>query len=64
MYGGEWINNDYNYDNVPIAFLTTLSVQSTEGWVDNMNNMQDSVGIDKQPIMNHAGFYKVYAIAT
>ncbi len=29
-----------------------------------MNKMQNSVGVDKQPIMNNAGYYKVYAIAT
>lgn len=58
------MNIDYNYDNVPRAFLTTISLQSTEGWVDNLNNMIDSVGQEKQPITNNAVIYKVYAIAT
>ena len=36
MFGGEWVNKDFNYDNLVQAMLSLISTQSTEGWVDNM----------------------------
>lgn len=43
-YGGEWVNPDFHFDTTPDAMLTLLSIQTTEGWIDVMWNMVDSVG--------------------
>ena len=44
-YGGEWVNNDDNFDNVPQAMMTLFGMTSTEGWLDVMWNAVDSTEI-------------------
>ena len=34
MYGGEWVNNDLNFDNIQQSLNTILSILSTENWVN------------------------------
>jgi hypothetical protein len=41
MYGGEWANPDFQFDNAIDSMVTLLSIQSTEGWVDTMWYMID-----------------------
>lgn len=36
LYGGEWVNPDFEFDNCITSMITLLSIQSTEGWVDTM----------------------------
>lgn len=31
-YGGEWINYQYNFDNLLQAFKTQFCIMTTEGW--------------------------------
>jgi hypothetical protein len=35
-HGGEWVNNDFHFDTTMRSVLTLFTLQSTEGWVDNM----------------------------
>ena len=35
-YGGNWINEDYNFDNVLNAMVTLFVIATTEGWIDIM----------------------------
>jgi hypothetical protein len=41
MYGGEWVNPDFQFDTAFGSMLTLISIQSTEGWVDTMWQMID-----------------------
>ena len=36
LFGGEWVNPDFQYDTTLGSMLTLVSTQSTEGWVDTM----------------------------
>ncbi|CDW88224.1 voltage-gated ion channel superfamily [Stylonychia lemnae] len=47
-YGGIWVNNDQNFDNIIQAIMTLYQVSTTEGWVSVMYNGIDSIGIDYQ----------------
>lgn len=44
MYGGEWVNPDFEFDNTATSMLTLLGIQSTEGWVDTMWTQIDVAG--------------------
>ena len=35
-YGGNWINKDYNYDNILRSFFTLFVISSSEGWSNLM----------------------------
>ncbi len=35
-YGGNWINEDYNFDNILNAMVVLFVIATTEGWVDIM----------------------------
>ena len=34
--GGDWVNQDFNFDNLANAMITLFTVSTTEGWVDIM----------------------------
>lgn len=61
-HGGNWINNDYNFDNIFNAFVTLYVLASTEGWIDMMWNGVDSVGIGKAPVENYRLPWAVFYI--
>ena len=44
LFGGEWVNPDFMYDNTLRSMLTLVSIQSTEGWVDTMWQTIDVMG--------------------
>lgn len=48
-YGGNWINSDYNFDNIVNAIITLFTASTTEGWIDLMSLGVDSRGIDLNP---------------
>lgn len=50
--GGEWANQDHNFDNVPMAMTTLYVVSSLEGWPDIMFYSLDLTGPDKGPTYN------------
>ncbi len=43
--GGEWLNSDFNFDNIVNAVLTLFSISTTEGWVDTMHSAMSMVDI-------------------
>lgn len=49
-FGGEWVNNDFHFDNTLRSVLTLFCLQSTEGWVDNMWSEVASRGPYEQPV--------------
>jgi len=61
-YGGEWTNQDLNFDTTSEAFITLFTVQSTEGWIDVMWSSVDAVGIDKEPQLGYRPVYMLYFI--
>lgn len=48
-YGGDWINNDLNFDNILSAMVSLYVLSTTEGWVDIMWYGTDTRGIDLNP---------------
>lgn len=61
-HGGNWINNDYNFDNIFNAFVTLYVLASTEGWIEMMWDGVDSVGIHLNPIKNNAMIWVIFYI--
>jgi len=45
-YGGEWVNNLSNFDNVKNSMITLFNIMTTEGWIDVMWLAVDSTKID------------------
>lgn len=45
-YGGDWINSDFNFDNILNSSINLFVLSTTEGWVSMMHTGIDSVGID------------------
>ena len=44
-YGGEWRNQEGNFDNVMNAMTTMFGMMSTEGWLNIMWNAVDATEI-------------------
>ena len=61
-YGGEWVNNEFNFDTTLRSILTLFCLQSTEGWVDNMWAEVDTTERYGQPKMNNKPFYIIFGI--
>lgn len=56
-FGGEWVNQSDNFDNVLSAITTLFGMMTTEGWLDVMWNCVDSTQIYQVPKRNNsAGF--------
>lgn len=45
-YGGDWIRNDSNFDDIFHSMLTMFKVSITEGWIEIMNKAVDNNGMD------------------
>lgn len=48
-YGGEWVNELSNFDNVKNSMITLFNIMTTEGWIDVMWLAVDSTKIDRIP---------------
>jgi len=48
-YGGEWVNQLSNFDNVKNSMITLFNIMTTEGWIDVMWIAVDSTKIDRIP---------------
>lgn len=48
-YGGDWVNQDQNFDDVGTSFQTLFNVMTTEGWIGVMWNAQDTTDINVMP---------------
>jgi hypothetical protein len=62
MSGGEWNNQDHNFDNVGTGMITLFVVASLEGWPDIMFYTLDHTEIDKGPTYNNSPAYMTYFI--
>jgi len=51
-YGGDWINKQTNFDNLPLSMMSLFILSSTEGWSDIMYNGVDATEINHDPVYN------------
>ena len=58
-HGGDWINHDLNFDNIFSSLSTLFQISTTEGWVEEMFNGIDFVGVKRNPIKDN---HKVMAL--
>ncbi|XP_022091428.1 voltage-dependent T-type calcium channel subunit alpha-1I-like isoform X3 [Acanthaster planci] len=49
----QWVNQQYNFDNLGQALMALFVLASKDGWVEIMYNGIDAVGVDKQPKENN-----------
>ena len=47
--GGDWVNQEINFDNVLNAISSLFQMMTTEGWMEVMYNGIDARGVDLQP---------------
>jgi len=59
-YGGDWINQDFNFDNVFNGLESLFITANTEGWLTLMYDSWDSTGINFQPKMNFNMLWGIY----
>ena len=52
-YGGEWVRQDFNFDNFWASFLTLFTIQTQENWVPVMWSEVDAVAPDTLPTVDH-----------
>ncbi len=48
-YGGIWVNQDSNFDNVLLSMLSLFNIITTEGWIAIMWNGVDTTEINFIP---------------
>ena len=61
-YGGSWVNNDFNFDNILQAMVQLFIISTTEGWIDLMNYGSDSRGINLQPKLNSRQYWQLFYV--
>ena len=59
----QWVNSQYNFDNLGQALMALFVLSSKDGWVQIMYTGIDAVGVDKQPIENYNEWMLVYFIS-
>lgn len=59
----EWVNSQYNFDNLGQALMTLFVLSSKDGWVEIMYSGIDAVAVDKQPIENYNEWMLLYFIS-
>jgi voltage-dependent calcium channel T type alpha-1G len=59
----QWINPQYNFDNLGSALMALFVLSSKDGWVQIMYTGIDAVGVDKQPIENYNEWMLLYFIS-
>jgi voltage-dependent calcium channel T type alpha-1G len=59
----QWINSQYNFDNLGQALMALFVLSSKDGWVQIMYTGIDAVGVDKQPIENYNEWMLLYFIS-
>ncbi|KAF4072330.1 hypothetical protein AMELA_G00261950 [Ameiurus melas] len=64
--GREWVNSDFNFDNVLKAMLTLYTVSTFEGWPELLYKAIDSDAEDRGPVYNNrvdiSIFFIIYII--
>ena len=61
--GGEWMNQDSNFDNVGSSMMTLFIMSTTEGWIPIMWNGVDSTAVDQQPVQKNTIWWVFFFIA-
>ena len=46
-FGGNWVNQEYNFDNIGSAIIYLFVLATTEGWVGLMEGGTDTIGINQ-----------------
>jgi hypothetical protein len=59
-YGGDWVNSDQHFDNIANSLVVVFQMATTEGWVDVMNKIKDSNGIDMIPIQDNQPLWGIF----
>jgi hypothetical protein len=59
-YGGDWVNSDQHFDNVANSLVVVFQMATTEGWVDVMNKIKDSNGIDMMQIQDNQPLWGLF----
>uniref|UniRef100_A0A8B9LAG8 Calcium channel, voltage-dependent, L type, alpha 1S subunit, b n=1 Tax=Astyanax mexicanus TaxID=7994 RepID=A0A8B9LAG8_ASTMX len=62
----QWVNSDFNFDNVPNAMLALFTVSTFEGWPELLYKAIDSDAEDRGPVFNNrmdtSLFFVIYLI--
>lgn len=45
-YGGDWINQDFSWDNIFLSLLNLFIISTCEGWVVLMHQAEDVVNFN------------------
>ena len=53
-YGGDWVNQESNFDNVLNSMITMFGMMSTEGWLEIMWSAVDANNIHQVPRRNNS----------
>ena len=61
-FGGNWVNQILNFDNIGQAMMTLYVISTTDGWTELMTMGIDSVDIDYQPRKNYSWGWCFYYI--
>ena len=48
-YGGDWVNKNFNFDNVFNALITNFIMTTGEGWVDILWDAVDATEVHQVP---------------
>jgi len=59
----EWVNSQFNFDNLGNALVSLFVLSSKDGWMDIMYSGIDAVGVDKQPIKNYNEWMIIYFVS-
>lgn len=59
----QWVNSQYNFDNLKSALIALFVSANRDGWVNIMYTGIDAVGVDKQPIKNYNEWIIIYFVS-
>ena len=59
----QWLNTQYNFDNLGKALMALFVPSSKDGWVQIMYTGIDAFGVDMQPQENHNEWMLLYFIS-
>ena len=61
-YGGNWKQEDLNFDDIPNAMFSQLVMVTKEGWIEIMMSSADSTDVNLLPRENYNIAYLVFYI--
>ncbi|KAL4475096.1 hypothetical protein ABPG74_001792 [Tetrahymena malaccensis] len=60
--GGDWVKNDFHYDNMLYSLFNLFIIASCEGWSYFSYKAQDAVGLNLQPIQDYNRYWSIFFI--